>query len=292
MAMSFRKLLIPVDESRSSLQSLEVAVAIAKATEPQVTVMHAVGATVGATGIEPARARDYAVAPDYGAISVDVGGDKDEEGTEVASHMGQRGEAIVSSAQSIFQDEGIKVRTDIMRQREPPKAVLELAEQGLYDLIIMGNGEDDRWESGTVGQVTMEVARRSPTPVLVVKRKCGLSRLGALVSMEDEALVDLVVHFAGTYDSHLDMLVQEDGEGSEACLTSILSRAAEHGLQSEGGTIGGDPVTAAIDAARAKDLETLIMRRPKAGALGKILHGGEWAYELLATCPCSVLMVP
>ncbi len=291
--MAFSKLLVPVDGSRSSLQSLEVAATIARAWSSRVTVVHVVFASEAPSGLESAEARDYATAPDYGAISIKVEGDVGEAGAEAISHLDQRAESIIGGAQSVFAEHGVEVRTDIMRFREPTDAILDLADEGWYDLIIMGNGEDDHWELNTVGGVAAGVSRKFGKSVLIVKKKCGLSVISVLLEPGKEGLLDRAIEFAQTFGAKLGIIALEDEEGSgDRVLRSAIQQAADHGLEASGALVSHEErLKEILETVKEEGVETLLVPRPKVGGLGKLLHRGEWIYELLCSCPSSILLI-
>jgi nucleotide-binding universal stress UspA family protein len=63
--------------------------------------------------------------------------------------------------------------------------ILEVAEEGGYDLIVMGRHGRGRLQHFLVGSVTEKVSRRAPTPVLTLHRSSDALPLAR--PAEDEA---------------------------------------------------------------------------------------------------------
>jgi nucleotide-binding universal stress UspA family protein len=290
--MPFSKLLVPVDASASSLQSLDLAAAMAKAMESRVTVLHVIPRSDAPTGAETGQPREYAAAPDYGTVSVPVGSEGRPAHGGEATSLDQQAESLISNAQSIFSEAGLEIRTDIMRFREPAEAILDLADEGWHDLIVMGSGGDDHWEMSTVGSVAMEVARRFPKSVMVVKKACGFSVISALMDSERPGSLEIAIELAGLLGSKLHLLALQDGKGSgDVLLRSSIQVAADRGLTASGGIIDAEGRLAQIqEILKEEESQLLVLRRPRVGGLGKLLHRQEWVYELLYASPASVLL--
>jgi nucleotide-binding universal stress UspA family protein len=291
--MPFEKLLIPVDGSQSSYQSIGIATTIARAMESNVTLVNVISGSDRPTGMESGSARDFATTPDYGSISIPVGSSRGAAGREVVSHLDQRAESLVADARAQMPLGDDRVKTDIMRYREPPEAILELVDQGIYDLVIMGNGNDERWDSHDVGGVAMKVVRDSPVAVLVVKKASGLSRLTTLFFQEDDELLERAVEMSKTFGSKLNIIAIEGSE--EGCGDAFIGRALEKitdkGITSTSTVVKDDDseVRAAIESAQT---ETLLVGKAKLGVLGRIARRNEWIHQLVKDVPCSVLSMP
>jgi len=290
--MPFEKILVPVDGSQSSTQGVVIASAMAQAMESDITLVN-VTSSSGPTGMESGSARDFATTPDYGSISIQVEGDEETSEKEVDSQREHGAENIVLSARSLVPMDDDRVRTDVMRYREPPDGILEMVDQGLYDLVVMGNGGDERWESSGVGKVAMKVARDSPVSVMVVKKGAGLSRITALFYQEDDDLLQLAVEISRAFKSRLNVLAIEGSE--EGCgdvfIANALKKITDSGINSTSTVVQDEDaeVLAGIESAKT---ELLLIGKAKVGVLGWITRRNEWLYQLLKDCPCSVLMTP
>jgi nucleotide-binding universal stress UspA family protein len=288
--MPLKKILAPVDSQMSSDISMGVAAALAKAMGSRVTVVHVIPSTDLPTGMEMGGTREFAVAPDYGTISVTVEDGQSEEG--IIRALDRRAESIISNAKSLFAENGLEIRTDIMRFREPKEAILELGEEGWYDLIVMAKGGDDDWERPGLGEVAMGVARESKRSTLLVKSSCGLGSISVVVYPGDDGgPTELAFEMAAALGSRLSFIALEEDNGGDVVLRQLLQRASDQGLEAGGAIVGADFVEGIIENVRDSGTETLLVRRPKVGPLGRLLHKCEWVYDLLDACPSSVMLV-
>ncbi len=241
-----------------------VSASVARAFEAKVTVVHVVSGPQNSRGSWPAPfVAEYA------------------------------GESIISKAQSLYARKGLKVRSDLITHRDPASAILYLAKEGWHDLIVMGNGGDDRWEDDSVGQVAMAVARRFSRSIMVVKKRFGLSRPWVLINGEDDwPLLELAIQLVGPFAKTLGVLVLElAGKGdADAMLRSCLQRAADVGIAPTGAIVKGG-MEEINEAVRLDGATTLVLRKPRAGFLWRILRSDEWIYDLLRRCPSSTLLL-
>ncbi len=289
--MPFKKILAPVDSQMSSDISMGVAAAIAKAMGSRVTAVHVIPSTDLPTGMEMGGTREFAVAPDYGAISVPVEDGQSEDG--IIQGLDRRAESVISNAKSFFAENGLEIRTDIMRFREPKEAILELGEEGWHDLIVMAKGGDEDWERPGLGEVAMGVARESKRSTLLVKSSCGLGSISVVVYPGDDGgPTELAFEMAAALGSRLSFIAleEENGDG-EVVLRQLLQRASDQGMEAGGAIVGPDFVEGIIENVRDSGAETLLVNRPKVGPLGRLLHRCEWVYHLLEACPSSVMLV-
>ncbi len=289
--MPFKKMLAPVDSQMSSDVSMRVAAALAKAMGSRVTVVHVIPSTDLPTGMEMGRTREFAVAPDYGSISVPVEDGQSEEG--IIQALDRRAESVISNAKSVFAESGVEIRSDIMRFREPKEAILDLGEEGWYDLIVMAKGGDEDWEHPGLGEVAMGVARESNRSTLVVKSSCGFGSISAVIYPGgDGGPTDLAFEMAATLGSRLNFIaLEEENGGGDLSLGQLLQRASDQGLEAGGAIVSADFVEGIIENVRDSGAETLLVKRPKVGALGRLLHRCDWIYDLLEACPSSVMLV-
>jgi len=271
--MSFKKILVPVDGSKSSLQSLDMAAALAKKMGSETTIIHVIPEFVGV----PAEGEPKAI------------------GNEVVSHFDQKAESIMADARSLLAEEGIDVKADVLRYRDPADAILEFAKDGEYDLIIMGNGEDDRWELDTVGGVAERAAKRWSGPVLIVKKTCGFARISVVVgSGREEALFGTAANLAKDFGSQFKVIsAPGDGKASgDALLDTYLQKAKGLGLVPQGAAMPKRNLKQ-LNSMLTTDLtQLLLVERPASGMFSRIFGGGDWAYRIVASCPCSVMVCP
>jgi nucleotide-binding universal stress UspA family protein len=143
----FKHLLVPVDGSSTSRQSIEKAIAIAEAFKSKVTVIYV---------IDP-----YAF--------TGVGTDFSYGQAEYLSAATTEANAAIEAAKVAFQEHGISVTASIVEGHAIYRGILETAESVNADLLIMGSHGRRGLEKLVLGSVTAQVLSHAHLPVLVVR---------------------------------------------------------------------------------------------------------------------------
>lgn len=143
----FKHLLVPVDGSSTSRQSIEKAIAIAEAFKSEVTVIYV---------IDP-----YAF--------TGVGTDFSYGQAEYLSAATAEANEAIEAAKKAFQDHGISVTASIVEGHAIYRGILETAESVNADLLIMGSHGRRGLEKLVLGSVTAQVLSHAHLPVLVVR---------------------------------------------------------------------------------------------------------------------------
>jgi nucleotide-binding universal stress UspA family protein len=144
----FRKILVPVDGSSTSLRACEAAAELARAHQAEVTLL---------VVSDPVKVAEMTAPEPLQALL-----------TESVREANQR---ILTEASERFQDSERAV-TQVERHGRVPSAIAQEAAEGQFDLIVMGSrglGLGDE-ELGLLGSVTEGVLRRARCPILVVKQ--------------------------------------------------------------------------------------------------------------------------
>lgn len=153
--LNLRRILVPVDESRSSVNSLSVAATVARASGSTVVLAHVVEAPGGAQD-------EYNMRAMYGGM---------------LDNMKSAGEDSLRRMVEAGPFSDIKVETRL-RFGDPARALLEVAEEEEVDLIVMGSHGRGAWGSMFMGSVSQRVIHDANVPVVIVPRK--LRRVGEL----------------------------------------------------------------------------------------------------------------
>jgi nucleotide-binding universal stress UspA family protein len=160
--MPFRNILVPIDFSASSRLAMRQALALARGSGARLHVMYV---------WEPPRV----VSPEVHVLS---GGRTDS----VAGHARR----VADQRMREFLDDfgfaaGERPAYEVL-VGDPAQAILERAEGGAYDLIVMGTHGRTGLPRLLVGSVTEKVVRRAPCPVLTLR---ALDRSGPFRSTTD-----------------------------------------------------------------------------------------------------------
>lgn len=146
--MSYKNILVPVDDSPISYAAIEHAEKMAKAFNSEVTVMSVLS-------VDPLRSVDfYKVAP---AI------------TQYVLEAEQNAQGRLEDIKQTFETHGITIKTMIIRSVPTATGILNIAEEIHADLIIMGSHGRKGIKKLVLGSVAQEVLGASHIPVLIVK---------------------------------------------------------------------------------------------------------------------------
>lgn len=143
----FEHILLPVDGSPTSSQSLDKAVAMAQAFKSQVTVIYVID-PYAFTGV----GTDFA----YGQ-------------TEYLSAATAEANEALKAARLQFEAAGIPVSTSVVEGHAVYKGILATAETAGADLIVMGSHGRKGLEKLVLGSVAAQVLSHAHLPVLIVR---------------------------------------------------------------------------------------------------------------------------
>lgn len=146
--MTYKKILVPIDDSPISYAAIEHAEKIATAFGSTITVMSVLS-------VDPLRGVDfYKVAP---AI------------TDYILEAEKNAQKRLDEINNMLQQRSLDVQTLIIRSVPTATGILNIAEEIHADLIIMGSHGRTGVKKLILGSVTQEVLSLSTIPVLVVK---------------------------------------------------------------------------------------------------------------------------
>lgn len=146
--MTYKHILVPVDESPVSYAAVEQALALAKPLNCQVTITSVIA-------VDPFVGVDfYKVAP---AI------------TDYFIEAEKNAQLNLAEIKQSFIRDGIAVNTKIVRGVSPAEGIMQVADEVGADLIIMGSHGRTGFKKLVLGSVAQEVLTQSPIPVLIMK---------------------------------------------------------------------------------------------------------------------------
>ncbi len=170
MALDFKRILCPVDLSRFSLDGLKLAVKVAEASNAGLYILHAIDnpfeelymssigqadpALLGLYQRQPAkRAKIIAAAESHSTVLLK------QFAHDWAAHLN-------------------KVRY-IVKSGDALEAILDAADEHRIDLIVLATHGRTGIRRLLIGNVAEKVVRHAPCPVLIVKSRATLRKLGA-----------------------------------------------------------------------------------------------------------------
>lgn len=143
--LKFNRILVPVDESRPSHNSLAVAAGIARESGATVVLAH-----VTETGYGQSREE---VLSTYGQSTLD----------ELVGH----GEEMLENTAGSETFSGLEVETQVLFGN-PARSLLNLAERENIDSIVMGSHGRGTWGTMIMGSVSQRVVHEAKVPVIIV----------------------------------------------------------------------------------------------------------------------------
>ena len=143
----FKNILVPVDGSPTAALAIDKAIALAMAFDSAVTAIYVID-PYPFTGV----GTDYA----YGQAQY------------LTAATAEANEAIKEAKQA-FEAAGVAVKTALVEGHAVYKGILETAESGGADLIVMGSHGRRGIEKLMLGSVAQRVVSHAHVPVLVVR---------------------------------------------------------------------------------------------------------------------------
>ncbi len=145
------RILLATDGSQSSLRALQKTVEIAGPLEAEVTVIAV------AQVIPVYRAAGY-----HGALF------DGEQLAMLEKDMENVARETLDKTQSILKEKGIPTKT-VLGQGQPADVICQTAEEGGYDMIVIGSRGMGGIKGVILGSVSIKVVHLARTPVLIVK---------------------------------------------------------------------------------------------------------------------------
>jgi nucleotide-binding universal stress UspA family protein len=148
--MTYHHLLVPSDGTPLSLRALDQALALAKALGSQVTLLH--------------------VQPALPVPMVGMGDMLDPATLESLSQTAEKESArILQEGQAAGVAAGVDIRTEVVKQDLPYRAIVEAAKRHGCDLIVMASHGRKGLSGLLIGSETQRVLLHASIPVLVVR---------------------------------------------------------------------------------------------------------------------------
>ena len=143
----FKHILVPVDGSSTAQLAVDKAISLAQAFGSRVTAIFVID-PYPFTGV----GTDFA----YGQA-------------EYLSAATAEANAAIKAAKSMFEKAGVSVETSVVEAHAAWRGVVQAAESGQADLIVMGSHGRSGLEKLVLGSVTQAVLSHTRLPVLVVR---------------------------------------------------------------------------------------------------------------------------
>jgi nucleotide-binding universal stress UspA family protein len=157
-SLLFKKILVPLDGSEHSQRALKTATQIAKKFKARMTLIHVYSVTVPPVIMPEPTTLTPSGVPVVTPAEL-------SKMVEAAQEVGER---ILAEAEERLKSEGVKVDTSLS-EGNTVQEITRVAEEGDFDLIVMGVRGIGRLRELLVGSVSEGVIKHASCPVLVVK---------------------------------------------------------------------------------------------------------------------------
>lgn len=190
-----RKILVPVDFSENSVNALDYAVRIAKEVSGEITVFNSYP-------IDVPMGMEYSSGIYMQTLVTEVKLD----------HELRLKELVAQYAREYyrFSDESIQIEIKV-QEGVATDSIVEVAETGNYDLIIMGTQGASGLEEVLLGSITASVIGKTRVPVLAVPEDAlftGIDRVVYATDFDegDVQAIDAVQDFSDSFDAEITCL--------------------------------------------------------------------------------------
>jgi len=153
----FNNILVAVDGSDHSKKALNHALELAKKFDGKITLIHVFSGVVPlATAVETPPTPTL-TPPASTALA-----------EEIVEETKRRGKRILDEAERVVEEHGILV-DKVLREGDAVKEIVAVAQEGKFDLIVMGHRGISKLKELFLGSVSEGVSHKAPCPVLIVK---------------------------------------------------------------------------------------------------------------------------
>lgn len=153
----FNKILVPLDGSEHSLKALDIAIKIAKRFDGKITLIH-----VYSVSVRPV------IVPEPSTLTPGIPIMAPTEYSKVAEVVREAGVRILAQGKERAKAEDVEAET-MLREGHVVHEIVKAAEEGRFDLIVMGARGISKIKELILGSVSDGVIRNAPCPVLVTK---------------------------------------------------------------------------------------------------------------------------
>ncbi len=140
-----KNILVPIDGSKGSKLALEKAIEIGRVMDSQITVVNVISGLIN---------NPYLIEQEYKV--------------EISKVFSEQGEKVVDEALKLLEDYPGEVKKEL-RMGDPAEEIITLAENGHYDLLVMGNRGLNAFSRVMMGSVSNRVLNHVKISVLIVK---------------------------------------------------------------------------------------------------------------------------
>lgn len=144
------RILLAIDGSDHSVKVIDEVITIAQPLNAEVTVLNVTGEFDFKTRISVHMSDDYWV--------------------QIKKNLKEQAENVVEAAANKLSENGIPVKTEVVvGQQSPSDVICKMADEGKYNLLVLGSKGLRGIQEAFLGSVSNKVAHCTKTNVLIIK---------------------------------------------------------------------------------------------------------------------------
>ncbi|KUO41739.1 MAG: hypothetical protein APZ16_03825 [Candidatus Hadarchaeum yellowstonense] len=276
-------MLVPIDGSRSSFQSEEVAADIADKFGSRVTILHVV----------PQVIRNL---PSEFVQQV-----SDSIRKEMEDWSLERGKLALEEAKKLFVGKKARINTMLVKFANPAETILKVAEEKGSDIIVIGNRGTGEIEEFSLGSIAEKVSKHAKCSVLIVKKGMRMSKILVAVdgSKHSQKALDYAAQLALKYKASVTLMnvaqtvypfLKADAVKSigELIVSSAAKRVKD--LKINRRVEIGDPAKTIIEVVKSENYDLIALGSRGLNPAEKFLLGSV-SDRIAEHAQCSVLIV-
>lgn len=283
----FKKILVPIDQSIDIARQLSTF--IAEKFHSEVTILHVVSPGL----MHPGLRETFAEVSGHTQLSVQLTRDHEQGYKE--------GRKSLSEATALFKQKGIAVQEIILDHADPAEAIIEEAERGDYELIIMEQSEAKE-KTPHLGSVAEKVSQYSQVPVLIARERSSVSRILVPIDVSENArnALEYATAIAREANAKITLLhvlerslFRSKTEEAKKMGALILSKSANEvkGIELQQKLEIGKPAKIITQMADKGDYDLIVMGSKGQSAIRRFLLGSVSSH-VIHYANRSVLIVP
>lgn len=228
---------------------------------------------------------------------------------KVSKALREEGERMLSEIKHIADKENAFINKKL-EEGSPVETIVDVAEEGNFDLIVMGRRGKSQIEKTLVGSVTARVIGNSQRDVLVVPRDASLGWGNILLATDGskhsrfatEKTIDLAKSYGGkiTAVSIVDVTDEFYSEAPDAVdelvkkakgfVSDVREKAASQGIQVEALVREGETYKVITDLSKNSGADIIVMGSHGRTGVRRLLMGSV-TEKVIGYASCPVLVV-
>ncbi len=228
---------------------------------------------------------------------------------KVGKRLHEEGERILSEIKGIADEEDVYIKTKV-EEGTPFQTIVDIADEGSFDLIVMGRHGMKHLEKTLVGSVTARVIGHSRSDVLVVPHNASINWKNILLptdgskyckaatekaidlaksyggELKTVSIVDVTEEFQTEAPGAVEKLVRE----AKGFVDNVKQNAEAQGVKTDAFVKEGESYRIITELAEEHGSDVIIMGSHGRTGIRRLLMGSV-TEKVIGYAPCPVLIV-